>query len=76
VWLERELGGGLRTWEAIFDKYGYIPTGIGCHSILPGVVWDKFSDSGGCAHLLSAAAGWLMCLEKKNDWELHRVPKL
>lgn len=73
MWLEHELGGGLRTWEAIFDKYGYIPTGIGCHSILPGVTWDKFSDTGGYAHLLSAAAQWLMYLEKKNDWEAQRV---
>jgi hypothetical protein len=76
VWLERELAGGLRTWEAIFDKYGYIPTGIGCHSILPGVVWDRFSDSGGYAHLLSAAAQWLMYLEKRSDWEHLRMPKL
>jgi len=73
MWLEHELAGGLRTWEAVFDKYGYIPTGIGCHSTLPGVVWDKFSDTGGYAHLLSAAAQWLLYLEKKNDWELHRV---
>lgn len=74
MWLERELAGGLRTWEAVFDKYGYIPTGIGCHSVLPGLVWDKFSDTGGYAHLLSAAAQWLMYLEKKNDWEAQRVP--
>ena len=73
MWLEHELAGGLRTWEAIFDKYGYIPTGIGCHSVLPGVVWDKFSDTGGYAHLLSAAAQWLMYLEKKTDWETHPV---
>ncbi|MFA6560500.1 MAG: hypothetical protein WCV00_01165 [Verrucomicrobiia bacterium] len=75
MWLEHELAGGLRTWEAIFNKYGYIPTGIGCHSILPGVTWDKFSDTGGYAHLLSAAAQWLMCLEKKNDWEVHPVSR-
>ncbi len=73
MWLEHELAGGLRTWEAIFDKYGYIPTGIGCHSVLPGLVWDKFSDTGGYAHLISAAAQWLMYLEKKNGLELQRV---
>lgn len=73
IWLEHELAGGLRTWEAIFDKYGYVPTGIGCHSVLPGVVWDKFSDTGGYAHLISAAAQWLMYLEKKTDWETHPV---
>ena len=74
MWLEHELAGGLRTWEAIFNKYGYIPTGIGCHSVLPGLVWDRFSDTGGYAHLISAAAQWLMYLEKKNDWELQHVP--
>ncbi|MCX6909348.1 MAG: hypothetical protein NTY01_15085, partial [Verrucomicrobia bacterium] len=71
--LEHELGDGLRTWEAIFDKYGYIPTGIGCHSVLPGLVWGKLSDTGGYAHLISAAVQWLMYLEKKNDLELQRV---
>ena len=29
TWLERELGSGLRTWQAIFKEKGYIPTGIG-----------------------------------------------
>jgi hypothetical protein len=75
AWLERELGGGLRTWEAIFNAKGCISTGIGCHSILPGVVWDKFSDTGGYAHLLSAAAQWLMYLEKKNDWNEWHTPR-
>jgi hypothetical protein len=67
--LERELGGGLRTWEAIFDAMRYIPTGLGA-----GADWEHFSDSGGYAHLLSAAAQWLFVLEGKNDWEQHRVP--
>jgi hypothetical protein len=75
IMLQRELAGGLRTWEAVFDRYGYIPTGIGCHSTLPGVTWDKFSDSGGYAHLLSAAAQWLMYLEKKNDWNEWHTPR-
>jgi hypothetical protein len=70
AWLERELGGGLRTWAAIFDQYGYIPTGIGCQSAMPGVVWDEFSDTGGYAHLISAAAMWIMFLDGKRDWEL------
>jgi len=68
-WLEGELAGGLRTWEAIFDEYGYIPTGIGT-----GRFWDGFSDSGGCAHLISAAAQWLLYLERKTDWRMHNVP--
>jgi hypothetical protein len=71
VALERELGGGLRTWEAIFDEHGYIPSGMGT-----GQDFDHFSDSGGYAHLLHAAAEWLMYLEGKSDWEIHRVPKV
>ncbi len=69
VALERELGGGLRTWEAVFKEYGYIPTGIGCHSTLPGVPWDEFSDTGGYAHLISAAAQWILYKEGHADWE-------
>ncbi|MFW6161298.1 MAG: hypothetical protein ACODAJ_00930 [Planctomycetota bacterium] len=71
AWLERELGGGLRTWEAILDAKGYIPTGIGT-----GQHWDRFSDSGGYAHLLSAAAQWILYLEGKSDWEVHGYPAI
>jgi hypothetical protein len=67
--LERELAGGLRTWEAVLDEYGYIPTGIGA-----GASWDRFSDTGGYAHLINAAAQWLLYLDGKRDWEMHRVP--
>jgi hypothetical protein len=70
AWLRRELGGGLRTWEAVFDEYGYIPTGIGSNTVLPGIKRDAFSDSGGYAHLLSAAAQWVNYLEGRRDWEL------
>lgn len=70
--LEYEVGGGLRTWEAVFKQYGYIPTGIGCQSALPGVPWDEFSDAGGYAHLISAAAQWMLYLRGRNDWD---VPK-
>lgn len=59
AWLLRELGGGLRTWEAIFDQYGYLPTGLGAGSVMPGVAWDEYSDTGGYAHLINAAAEWL-----------------
>ncbi len=72
-WLERELGGGLRTWEAIFDEYGYLPTGIGCQTAVAGTKWDAFSDTGGYAHLISAASQWVLYLEGKRDWELNRV---
>ena len=62
--LRRELGQGLRTWKTIFDRLGYVPTGIGR--------WDSYSDAGGHAHLLKAAAQWLLVLEGKRDWELQR----
>ncbi len=69
AWLERELGCGLRTWQAVFDEKGYIPTSLGST-----YDWDKFSDTGGYAHLLSAAAQWLLVLGGKNDWEVHHIP--
>jgi hypothetical protein len=69
AWLQRELGCGLRTWQGIFKEHGYIPTGSGCQSALPGVAWDEFSDNGGYAHLITAASMWLMYLEGKRDWE-------
>jgi hypothetical protein len=69
-WLVWELGGGLRTWQAIFREKGYVPTGMGA-----GAEWDRFSDSGGYAHLISAAAQWIFVLEGKRDWEQHR-PKV
>jgi lysophospholipase L1-like esterase len=68
AWLKHELAGGLRTWQAIFREYGYIPTGIDA-----GATWQNFSDSGGYAHLISAASQWLLCLEGKRDWEVHNV---
>lgn len=69
--LEHELGAGLRTWQAIRNHCGYIPTGLGNGSlpIAPGASWDQCSDSGGYAHLITAAAQWLRCLEAKSDWD-------
>lgn len=69
--LERELAMGLRVWEAIFAAKGFIPTGMGA-----GGDWDKFSDSGGYAHLISAASQYRIWKAKKRDWELHNVPKV
>jgi hypothetical protein len=66
--LRRELAGGLRTWEAIFASKGYVPTGLGVNK-----EWDGFSDSGGYAHLIAAAAQYLLVLQGKQDWRLHRV---
>ncbi len=72
--LEKELGLGLRTWEAIFNQYGYIPTALGGGTVVPGTPWDDFSDTGGYAHLISACSQWIFCLEGKNDWEQQRLP--
>jgi hypothetical protein len=67
--LRRELENGLRVWEAILDAKGYIPTGMGA-----GGDWDKFSDSGGYAHLISAASQYRIWKAGKRDWDLHAVP--
>ncbi|HEV7403160.1 MAG TPA: hypothetical protein VGO11_09550 [Chthoniobacteraceae bacterium] len=72
--LERELGAGLRTWQAIFQAKGYIPTGLGTGSCGAGFNWDELSDTGGYAHLISAGAQWVNYLEGKRDWELHQLP--
>lgn len=69
AWLRHELGAGLRTWRAVFDDKGCIPTGMGT-----GRHWDTFSDTGGYAHLISAAAQWLLILEGKFDWQVHGFP--
>jgi len=71
AWIEWELGCGLRTWKAIFDEKGFIPTGMGTKAH-----WDGFSDSGGYAHLLSAGAQWLLYLDGKKDWKVHNYPKV
>ncbi len=73
--LERELGGGLRTWQAIFQSKGYIPTGIGAGGTGAGFPWDDISDTGGYAHLIGAAAQWIFLLEGKTDWASQRVPE-
>lgn len=62
--LERELAGGLRTWEAVFKSVGYVPTGLGV-----GGDWERFSDSGGYAHLIQAAAQYVNWTAGRRDWE-------
>jgi hypothetical protein len=69
--LAYELGQGLRTWQAVFRELGYIPTGLGT-----GGEWERYSDSGGYAHLIAAGAQWLLVLAEKKDWEQHGVPVL
>lgn len=73
--LEKELGCGLRTWQALFKEKGYIPTSLGAGGMGGGYAWDDMSDAGGYAHLLSAAAQWLLHLEGKRDWEVHGLPR-
>ena len=68
--LEKELAQGLRNWEAIFRARGYIPT-----SLFAGPSWDRFSDSGGYAHLISAASQYLLLLADERDWESTLEPK-
>ncbi|MBM4017289.1 MAG: hypothetical protein FJ288_03020 [Planctomycetes bacterium] len=68
AWLEREVGQGLRVWDAVFRQYGYVPTHMGRNAF-----WDGLSDCGGYAHLISAGAEWLLYLEGKEDWEVHRA---
>lgn len=69
--LGRELGEGLRTWQAIFQEYGFIPTGIDA-----GGEWHKFSDSGGYAHLIQAATQWSLYQQNQRDWEMWNVPSI
>ncbi len=76
AWHVRELSGGLRTWESIMDEHGYIPTGIGCQSVMAGTKWDAFSDNGGYAHLISAASQWILYLENRTDWAAHQIPSV
>ena len=35
---------------------------------------DELSDTGGYAHLISAASQWLLYLDGKKDWQTHRIP--
>ncbi len=68
--LERELSMGLVTWQAIFNELGYVPTGLG------EARWQRFSDTGGYAHLIKAASQWLIYLQDRRDWEMLNVPKV
>ncbi len=67
--LERELDEGLANWRAIFREKGYIPTGMGPTHWWAQSKWEDFSDSGGYAHLISAAAMYRMYLDGRKDWE-------
>jgi hypothetical protein len=77
TYLEREVGGGLAVWKRVFDEIGYIPTAfhygrtiredMGSHN------WfDGASDLGGYAHLLTAAAEYLLYKQGRPDWEFFQ----
>ncbi|MBL8827129.1 MAG: hypothetical protein JNM18_09090 [Planctomycetaceae bacterium] len=67
--LERELGEGLSTWRTIFAEKGYIPTCLGGGSFGGGYQLDNLSDTGGYAHLISAAAQWITYRRGEKDWQ-------
>lgn len=67
--LEREVSEGLSNWRRIFRDFGYIPAGIGPVRWHKDRLWSDFSDTGGYAHLISAAAMYRMYLEGRRDWE-------
>jgi len=67
--LEREVSEGLTNWRNIFHEKGYIPTGLGPTHWWGNTKWEDFSDTGGYAHLVSAAAMYRMYLEGRRDWE-------
>lgn len=77
AYLERELTGGLRTWEAIFNEYGYIPAGIDAGGkSAAGFEWEELSHCAGYAYLIIAASQWIFLEEGKSDWELQNLPDL
>ena len=61
--VETERGKQLLRFEQCIIAAGSQPVK------LPGFPWDEFSDNGGYAHLISAAAQWLTYLDGKRDWE-------
>jgi hypothetical protein len=66
AWLDVELNRGLQTWNAIFKEKGFIPSGLGT-----GQEFDRLSDSGGYAHLISAGAQWLLYQDRRTDWQVN-----
>jgi len=76
AWLRRELVEGLYNWNRLFRQFGYIPNAYGANvNRFAGVRHDKISENGGYAHLITAAAQYLLYLEGKNDWENAKYPR-
>ena len=53
---------------------GYVPTSFGGR--LGHLEADKISETGGYAHLITAGAQYLFCLEGKSDWQEERIPSV
>ncbi len=68
--LQRELVGGLASWRAVFRELGYLPIAHGKTNIwtFRGTRVNKISESGGYAHLIKAAAQYLLYQQGKRDW--------
>lgn len=73
--LLKELENGINTWKKIFEKKGYIPTGIGTSSNPVGR-WEDFSDTGGYAHLIGACSQYLLFLEGKKYWQEIKIDEV
>jgi len=69
--LHHELVEGLKSWRQVFREKGFIPVAIGKANIwtLGGTRVNQISDSGGYAHLLKAAAQYLLYQQGKCDWD-------
>lgn len=75
TWMEREVSGGLRTWEAVFKEYGYIPAGIDAGGKNPaGFDWEDLSHCGAYAYLIIAGAQWIHLQNEITDWDVQNVP--
>lgn len=75
AWMQREVSGGLRTWEAVFKEYGYIPAGIDAGGKNPaGFDWEDLSHCGAYAYLIIAGAQWIHLQNETTDWFVQNVP--
>jgi len=73
--LHRELVDGLANWREVWRREGFIAVALGERA------WkyndtrvNKVSDLGGYAHLVKAAAEYLLYLDGKSDWQSKAPP--
>lgn len=75
--LLNELTVGLSTWRDVVNDSGFVPLSLGQNlGHYNGATWDTISESGGYAHLISAASQYLLYLDGKTDWQVQDVPKV